>query len=111
MYLMSIHEGKESYISVTAEEEKKISSLYRDKKLPAKWQFKGETVITADILGFTEQEVYRNRPPKFKTWDEFAAWGRQQKWYQKKRQQGVQDSQASGQSEPSLAEASPSLAV
>lgn len=71
----------DSYYDITPEQEKKLEGLIVSKKIPKTFKLNGQTVISEDILGFT------NDKPKeklnIKTWEEFRDWAYQQSWYLK----------------------------
>lgn len=87
--LVTIDKNREQFydnIQVTEQEEEKLTSLLRAGKLPPTFSIRGTQIVTDTILGFSDKPVSHQPKvaPKFKSWDEFAAWARQQKWYQKR---------------------------
>ena len=75
--------GIDSYHSITPEQEKKIEGLIELKQLPKTFNLNGKMVISADILGFTNDKPTENL--NIKNWDEFRQWAHRQSWYQKHR--------------------------
>lgn len=88
MYLMCVIPGAENtYHEVTEEQERKLSSLIKDKRLPRTFTLNSKDgsveIVSNTILGFTEDRPEKKEKLDIKDWDEFRAWVKAQEWYKR----------------------------
>ncbi len=83
-YLSVITEGKETTHRITEEQEEKLTSLIREKKLPAHILVNGAKIVSKDILGFTNVPAAPPMP-QLRSFADLKAWSTNQPWYQKQQ--------------------------
>lgn len=73
------------YTEISTAQEQKIGSLIRLRTIPSRFKLGDKEIVSDTIVGFSDKPLPPNGPPKFKSWDEFRAWVKQQKWYQSQK--------------------------
>lgn len=84
-YLLSIDTlGKRKYYNLKVGQEERISELMNARKLPHHFKLNGETVVTSEILGFTNDKQ-ETKELGIKSMDDLREWAQTQPWYKMKR--------------------------
>lgn len=92
-YLLCLIDGKKDYTKISDEQEKKISKLINEKKMPAKFKVNGKEILTETVLGFTNEVVSEHQ--KSKSWDELKKQVHESAWYKRAKGKSVSEPEPS----------------
>lgn len=84
MYLVTVDQ---KHIEVSEEQERKLTALIREGKIPPKIKLNDTILDTSTILGFTKDKpkIATESQNKPKTWEELRAFVHQQDWYKRSK--------------------------
>lgn len=86
MYLMCIDTyGREKYYEVNPIQERKITGLIREHKIPATFTLNGNRIVSKEILGFTEQKPEVKKELGISSMADLRKWAQAQPWYQRSK--------------------------